>query len=311
MTVAYHCHDQLNLIKTTISEEIIGSEDSIELLLISLLAKGHVLIEGEPGLGKSSLASALAKSIDASFARIQFTADLMPADIIGYSMYRHEQQSFEFIKGPVFNNIILADEINRTSPRVQSALLEAMNEKQVSVDGITHILDKTFMVIATQNSLSSAGTFPLPNAQLDRFLVSIPVKLPSEEQQLEIINLHLSGTKKNRISDLLSQQQLFDLQDEVSEVTVSKSITKYVVELCTVIRKDPLLEGSISIRATLGLTKSLQALALLRKRDAVYPEDVKYLLPYCFAHRLTYKKDASHDGCFNYLQKVCLKVTSP
>lgn len=311
MTVAYHCHDQLNLIKTTISEEIIGSEDSIELLLISLLAKGHVLIEGEPGLGKSSLASALAKSIDASFARIQFTADLMPADIIGYSMYRHEQQSFEFIKGPVFNNIILADEINRTSPRVQSALLEAMNEKQVSVDGITHILDKTFMVIATQNSLSSAGTFPLPDAQLDRFLVSIPVKLPSEEQQLEIINLHLSGTKKNRISDLLSQQQLFDLQDEVSEVTVSKSITKYIVELCTVIRKDPLLEGSISIRATLGLTKSLQALALLRKRDAVYPEDVKYLLPYCFAHRLTYKKDATHDGCFNYLQKVCLKVTSP
>ena len=195
----------------------------------------------------------------------------MPSDILGYTMYRHEQQKFEFIQGPVFNNIILADEINRTSPRVQSALLEAMNEKQVSVDGITHKLNETFMVIATQNSLSSAGTFPLPDAQLDRFLISIPVKLPFEEQQLEIINLHLSGIIKNDIKYLLSQRQLYDLQKEVKKIKVSNSIAKYIVELCTTVRKDPLLEGSISIRATLGLTRSLQALVLMRKKRSCLP----------------------------------------
>ncbi len=278
--------EKIRFIKSEIEASVLGAGEQIDLLLIAMLAKGHVLIEGEPGLGKSSMVSLLAQLIDADYARVQFTSDLMPSDILGYSMFKEELKNFEFIKGPIFNNVVLADEINRSSPRVQSALLEAMNESQVSVDGKTHQLPEPFMVIATQNPLSSAGTFPLPDAQLDRFLLSISLKIPNAVIQKNILKLHLHGRKKVTKASHINMTELTDLQDAVKQIKVSDKIMDYVVNLSEAVRHQNPYDGSLSVRASISLSRASQAAALLAGRKSVYPEDVKLVFVACYAHRL-------------------------
>jgi MoxR-like ATPase len=282
----------LEALRERLHQTVLGSEDAAELLLIALLARGHVLIEGAPGIGKTSLASTLAKSIGGEFKRIQFTPDLLPADLLGYSLYRINQGDFQFIPGPVFAHCVLADEINRTSPRVQSALLECMSEQQVTLDGVTHALPSPFLVIATQNDVHSGGTFPLPEPQLDRFLLSIRMELPDADVQTSILLAHAQG----KISDhdggeLLTRERLLLLQDEVDSIFLHPSVAAYITALGDALRRLAGEEQGISVRALLNLMQAARAKAFLDGRQEVHPDHVQALFPAVMRHRLTIDDD--------------------
>ena len=279
----------LQTLRATLNETILGSERAADLLLTALLARGHALVTGPPGIGKTSLASSLAMSLGGIFKRLQFTPDLLPSDIIGYNLYRQQSGDFDFIPGPVFSNLLLADEINRASPRTQSALLESMNERQVSVDGETKNLPDPFLVVATQNDTSSTGTFPLPEPQLDRFLLSIPMTLPSEECQLAILKLHGSGSPPRRgqaPEPVLSIENLTILQREVAEVPISDNLQRYLLALCQTARSLTGQDHAISVRGTLALQSAARAFALLEGQNAVHPDHVQAVYPHVLRHRL-------------------------
>ena len=242
---------------------------------------------GPPGIGKTSLASTLATSLGGIFKRLQFTPDLLPSDIIGYNLYHQQSGDFNFIPGPVFSNLLLADEINRASPRTQSALLESMNERQVSVDGETKKLPDPFLVVATQNDTSSTGTFPLPEPQLDRFLLPIPMTLPSEECQLEILKLHGGGPPaKEHAQCVLSLEELTTFQDRVTDVAISDTLQRYLLSLCQTARSLTGQDHAISVRGTLALQSAARAFALLEEQDAVHPDHVQAVYPHVLRHRL-------------------------
>jgi MoxR-like ATPase len=287
---------------------IIGKRDSIELLMVALLCEGHVLIEDVPGVGKTMLARSIAISIGGSFKRIQCTPDLLPNDITGVSVYNQQNSEFVFREGPVFVNVLLADEINRATPRTQSALLEAMQEQQVTVDGVTRALPRPFIVLATQNPIEYEGTFPLPEAQLDRFLLRVSVGYPSpgDEQQL-LSNLR----RRHPIIDLKSVdavrdegqaepgealQKLLALQSEVWEVHVDETLSSYIIRLINATRRHPDLALGASPRASLALYKTAQALAVLRGRDHILPDDLKYLFIPALAHRLIVRPESELRG---------------
>ncbi len=275
---------KLQLLHDRLTDTVLGSEEPSTLLLTALLAKGHALIEGAPGIGKTSLAQSLASCFGGCFKRIQFTPDLLPSDILGYHLYRQHNGDFDFIQGPVFTNLLLADEINRTSPRVQSALLEAMNESQVTIDGSTHVLEDPFMVIATQNDTSSTGTFPLPEPQLDRFLLSIPMSLPSRAVQEKII---LGELKKIDISEaFLSLEDVISLQKEASEIPLSDTLSGYIISLCEAIRHLSANENAVSVRGSLALMHAAQAYALITHSDYVLPDHVQFVFPHVMRHRV-------------------------
>ena len=281
-------HDQLEALQHQLTNRVLGTNDAAFLLLTALLSNGHVLIQGAPGIGKTTLAKTLAESVDCGFSRIQFTPDLLPSDILGYSMYRQGSDSFEFVGGPIFKNIVLADEINRTSPRIQSALLEAMNEHQVSVDGATHALPTPFMVIATQNNLYAAGTFPLPEPQLDRFLVSIEMRLPTPEKQKEILDLHAQSAGGNNggsspSQKILTAAEVTTMQQDVLKVQVLDKVRGYIVGICESARNNDGLWSGLSARASIALMRAAQAAAYLDGRDVVYPDDVKKVTRQCLA----------------------------
>ncbi len=279
----------LQTLRATLNETILGSERAADLLLTALLARGHALVTGPPGIGKTSLASTLAMSLGGMFKRLQFTPDLLPSDIIGYNLYRQQSGDFDFIPGPVFSNLLLADEINRASPRTQSALLESMNERQVSVDGETKKLPDPFLVVATQNDTSSTGTFPLPEPQLDRFLLSIPMALPSEECQLAILKLHGSGPPSpsgQAPHSVLSIEDLTILQEEVTEVPISDNLQRYLLALCQTARSLTGQDHAISVRGTLALQSAARAFALLEGQNAVHPDHVQAVYPHVLRHRL-------------------------
>ena len=283
-------NEKLATLRRQLTDRVLGGEDPAFFLLVSLLANGHVLIQGAPGIGKTTLAKALADSVHCKFGRIQFTPDLLPSDILGYSMYRQGSDVFEFIEGPIFNNIVLADEINRTSPRIQSALLESMNEHQVSIDGVTRPLPAPFMVIATQNNIYSSGTFPLPEPQLDRFLLSIEMRLPPPEVQQGILNLHATGGGRENggghIQPILSVEEVSAIQSEVLRVRVLEKVQGYIIGLCENARNNEGLWSGLSARASIALMRAAQAAAYLEGRDAVYPDDVKRMVPAVLGHRL-------------------------
>ncbi|MGE9269155.1 MAG: AAA family ATPase [Verrucomicrobiales bacterium] len=278
--------DLLDRLRGGLRGSVLGAEEACELLLVALLGRGHALVTGAPGLGKTSLARRLAGAVGGEFRRVQFTPDVLPADILGYHLYRQDRGEFEFIRGPVFSHILLADEINRSSPRTQAALLEAMNERQVTIDGETHALPEPFFVVATQNDTSSAGTFPLPEAQLDRFLVSIPMSLPDEEVQLEILRLHAAGGEPGEAGSLLEMADLQRLQAAVTQVTVGANLQGYLLALCQEVRRLSGHEHSVSVRACLAVQRAAQAAAVLEGAEDVLPDHVQFVFPHVLRHRL-------------------------
>ncbi|HAA86743.1 MAG: MoxR family ATPase [Verrucomicrobiota bacterium] len=279
--------NELDFIYKRLTKTVIGSEEPAFLMIVGLLSDGHMLIQGAPGIGKTTLAETLAKSINGSFSRVQFTPDLLSSDLLGYSIYHQGKEVFEFIPGPVFSNVLLADEINRTSPRIQSALLECMNERQVSIDGVTRPLSPPFMVIATQNSIHSTGTFALPEPQLDRFLISVNMTLPDRHTQSKILMLHArNGEPVEGIEEMIDVDELVRLQSEVRDVPVSEEICGYITDLCESARRQRGMLHSISARAAIALMRASQAVAYLEGNPAVFPEDVKRIVGPVFSHRL-------------------------
>ena len=280
-------HDALQILRTKLNATILGSEESADLLLTALLARGHALVTGPPGIGKTTLAHTLATSLGGTFKRLQFTPDLLPSDIIGYNLYRQQNGDFDFISGPVFSNLLLADEINRASPRTQSALLESMNEGQVSIDGETKPLPDPFLVVATQNDTSTTGTFPLPEPQLDRFLLSIPMTLPNEETQLDILKLHANGALGDTdLSCILSLDKLTALQAEVAQLPISDTLQRYLLALCQSTRSLVGQDHAVSVRGTLALQAAARSYALLDGQAAVHPDHVQAVFPHVLRHRL-------------------------
>lgn len=299
-----------------VEKVIVGKRASIELLLAAVLVEGHVLLEDVPGVGKTMLARALATSLGGDFKRLQCTPDLLPNDVLGVSIFNQQTNDFEFRPGPVFVNILLADEINRATPRTQSALLEAMQEAQVTVEGVTRPLPRPFLVMATQNPIEYEGTFPLPEAQLDRFLLRVSLGYPTPADEKTIM-LNLRRTHPiNTLQPVATPADLLALQETVWDVHVDETLQDYIVNLVVATRQHPDLALGISPRGSLGLYKTAQALAALRGRDHVLPDDLKYLVPYIFTHRLIVRPEAELRGrtAAGILQEIVkgteLKLTS-
>ena len=273
-------------LQRSIARAIYGKEDAIQLALITLLSRGHLLIEDVPGVGKTTLAQALAKSFHCTFQRIQFTSDLLPNDVIGVSVYNPETREFEFRSGPIFANVVLADEINRTTPRTQSALLEAMNEAQVTVDGKTMKLPHPFLVIATQNPVEHHGTYPLPESQLDRFFMRIKMGYPSHETEREILRKRAHNDALEALEPVADVSDVLDMQEAVARVKVDASLHDYALEIVNRTRKTDQLALGVSPRGTLMLQRAAQARAFLDGRDYCLPDDFKQLAVAVFAHRV-------------------------
>jgi MoxR-like ATPase len=275
-----------------VERAVIGKRDALELLLLGLLADGHVLIEDFPGLAKTLAARSFAQVCRLEFARVQFTPDLMPSDITGSSIFDQRAGEFEFRPGPIFTNLLLADEINRAPPKTQAALLEAMQERQVTIDGETHPLAPPFLVLATQNPIEYEGTYPLPEAQLDRFLLRIRIGYPSREDELEVLERRRERrTDEVELEPLLDAQSLVSLQRAVEDVHVSESVGLYMVDLVAATRANPRVQVGASPRGTLALLKLARCRAVLSGRDYVTPDDVKAVAVPALAHRLTLRPE--------------------
>ena len=279
-------------IKANIEQVLVGKGGVIELTLSAILSGGHILIDDVPGIGKTTLGRCLAESMDCSFKRIQFTPDLMPSDITGIHFYNQKSGDFEFRPGPIISQILLADEINRATPRTQSALLEAMGEHQVTIDEVTIPLPSPFLVIATQNPIELEGTFPLPEAQLDRFLLRIKLGYPDEMEEEEILSRFHSGNPELQLKPVTGQEEILRLQTLVSEVHVEPVLRHYIVQLVQATRAHADIELGASPRASLGLYRCSQALAAIQGRGFVTPDDVKSLAAYTLSHRMILKSQA-------------------
>jgi MoxR-like ATPase len=275
---------------------IVGKRGAVETAVVALLCNGHLLIEDIPGVGKTTLAKTLAFSLGCVFKRIQFTPDLLPADITGTSIFNQKTQEFEFRPGPVFGNVVLADEINRATPKTQAALLECMEELQVTSDGVTHTLPRPFFVIATQNDLEHAGTYQLPEAQLDRFLMRLRLGYPALEDEVAILNLQLHSRPLDALTAALTLEELLALQEVARNVHVDPRVQRYIVELVSETRKHPQVEVGASPRGSLGLIHAAQAHAALQGRSFVLPDDVKKLAVSVLAHRMVLSPEARARG---------------
>jgi MoxR-like ATPase len=287
---------QVTPLKQNLQNVIFGKSDSIDIMVVALLAGGSVLIEDVPGVGKTTLAKALARSIDAKYRRIQFTPDLLPADILGSSIYNPVSGDFRFDPGPIFCNILLADEINRASPRTQSALLEAMNENQTTIEGQCRPLARPFMVIATENPIEFHGTYPLPEAQLDRFLVRLAIGYPTAEVEVDILKSHANREPLDSIEPVMDLDQVRRIQEEVANVHTDDAILEYIVEIVHATRNDSRLQLGVSTRGTLMLSRAARARAYALNRAFVIPDDVSWSLPHVLPHRLLLTAKAQHGG---------------
>ncbi|MFN3921798.1 MAG: AAA family ATPase [Caldimicrobium sp.] len=283
--------EKLFKVREVLNSILSGKERALYLSLIALLAKGHLLIEDLPGVGKTTLALALARALGLSFGRVQGTSDLLPSDITGSTIYNKKLESFEFHKGPIFNHIVLVDEINRMSPKTQSALLEPMEERQVTVDGITYPLPNPFFLIATQNPIELYGTFPLPEAQLDRFLIKISLGYPEREMEKEILKRGSLKEELKGIETILSPEEIILLQEKLKEIKVSEKVLDYLLDLVYATRNNTSILMGLSTRGALNLLSSAKAKALLEERDYVIPEDIKELAPYVITHRLVFREE--------------------
>lgn len=286
----------LQRVVQNIEKVIIGKTSVIEQLLIACLAGGHVLFEDVPGVGKTMLVKALARSVDLQFQRIQFTPDMLPADLTGVSVYHRQKESFEYKAGPIIASIVLADELNRASPRTQAALLEAMEERAVTVDGQTHRLPEPFIVLATQNPLDYEGTYHLPEAQLDRFMMKLRLGYPELEQEIEMLERMERKQPLDQLKPVLWHEEFRALQHEVTQVYVDASIRRYIVQLSEATRTHEEVAAGASPRASFALMRAGQACAYLHGRNFVIPDDIKALLVPCYAHRLVRTPEASMRG---------------
>lgn len=274
------------------SKIIVGKDGPAKLMVISLAASGHVLIEDVPGIGKTTMAYALAKSVGLSFNRIQFTPDILPSDITGFTVYNQRTNEFEYRHGNIMSNVILADEINRTSPKTQASMLEVMEEKQVTVDGKSYKVPEPFMVIATQNPIEYMGTYPLPEAQLDRFLMKISMGYPSHKEEISILYKFKETNPLYGLEPVVTQQELQTVQNEVRKITVDESLAAYIIDLVSLTRRNEHVMLGCSPRASISLFRAAQAAALYEGRDYVIPEDIRDLAIYVLGHRLMLKQEA-------------------
>lgn len=291
---------------------IIGKDEQIDLVLTSILAGGHILLEDVPGTGKTMLARAVAKSLDCDFSRVQFTPDLLPGDVTGMSIYHQGKEEFVFTPGPVFTNILLADEINRATPRTQSALLECMEEKQVTENGVTRMLEKPFLVLATQNPVETQGTFPLPEAQTDRFLMKLEMGYPENDEAVAMMERFLSDNPIETLEPVAKKEEIIEGSELIKTCHVSRPVMEYIAALCEKTRDKDTVQLGVSPRGMLALLHACQAYAAIRGRDFVTPDDVKFLAVPVLAHRIMMrglygKKNASAE----FVQQTLEKLTAP
>jgi MoxR-like ATPase len=278
--------EKVERLQAAVETVIRGKSEAVRLAIITLIAGGHLLVEDVPGVGKTTLAHALARALDCSFQRIQFTSDLLPSDVIGLSVYNQHSSVFEWKPGPVFANVVLADEINRTTPKTQSALLEAMAERHVTVEGVTHALPAPFIVLATQNPIEHHGTYPLPESQLDRFMLRLRIGYPSPADEQRILRDREYTDPLNKLGPVMSSHEVIELQHAVAGVSVDDSLVQYLMRIVAATRDSEMLDLGVSPRATLSLFRAAQALALGEERSYCIPDDIKRLVVPVFAHRI-------------------------
>lgn len=299
-------------IKENVGKVIIGKEKQLDLILSAVIAGGHVLLEDVPGTGKTVMARSLAGSMRCGFSRVQFTPDLLPADVTGMSVFQAAKGEFRFVPGPVFTNILLADEINRATPRTQSALLECMEEKQVTEGGVTHTLEKPFLVLATQNPVETQGTFPLPEAQLDRFLIRLSMGYPTQEEALQMMNRFISQDPLSQLQPVAEREEIVAAQRLFSSCQVSQAVMQYISALCEETRDEDRVQLGVSPRGMLALLRVSQAYAAIQGRNYVIPDDVKALAVPVMAHRVIlrglYGKSGENEA---FIQEILKKVPAP
>jgi MoxR-like ATPase len=314
MSVETDCRATIQRLKSAVGSVLLGKPAVIEGALVALLGDGHILIEDVPGVGKTLLARAVAQSIEGVFHRIQFTPDLLPSDIVGSSVYDSSSGDFSFKPGPLFANVLLADEINRTSPRTQSALLEAMNDRQVSVDGTTYTLKPPFLVVATQNPFEFEGTYQLPESQLDRFMLRLKIGYPPRSEELRLLAEHRAGNPVDALEPVVHASEVLQLQELVRQTTVEDAVAEYLLEIVHATRVHPDLRVGVSTRGALLLYRAGQALAFLRGRDFVVPDDVKELVEPVLAHRIvgkTFSQGDPNDRASGLLAEIVERIPVP
>ncbi|WP_423809823.1 AAA family ATPase [Priestia koreensis] len=313
LTTVMKLQENFEKVVENIEKVIIGKREVATLSLVALLAEGHILLEDVPGVGKTMMVRALSKSISADFKRIQFTPDLLPSDVTGVSIYNPKEMDFIYRPGPVMSHIVLADEINRTSPKTQSALLEAMEEGNVTTDGVTRPLPRPFFVMATQNPIEFDGTYQLPEAQLDRFLFKLKMGYPSMREEIEMLSRQANQSPIANLEPVMDVSTLIELQDRVKEVYVDDTIKQYIVEIVNRTRKHDLIYLGSSPRGSVALMRASQALALIQGRDFCVPDDVQYLALYVLSHRIMLKPEARYEGkvAEDVIREIIEKVYVP
>ncbi|BCN32435.1 AAA family ATPase [Anaeromicropila herbilytica] len=294
-----------------INKVIVGKKKVVNLMLTALIANGHVLLEDVPGTGKTLLAKTISRTLNLEFARVQFTPDLLPSDITGVNYYNPKQNEFIFRKGPVFSNLLLADEINRATPRTQSSLLESMEERQVTIDGVTYQLDAPFLVIATQNQIESAGTFPLPEAQLDRFLMQMSLGMPSLEEEINILNRFMEENPLLKLESVCSKEELLELQREAKKIYIHPDLVEYIANIVKATRENKEISIGVSPRGSLALLNAVRAYAIIMERSYVVPEDIKELAIPVLAHRLILPMGSTDGMNRTFIQEILAEVHVP
>lgn len=307
-------HESIKKLQENIGSVFIGKEEAIKTTLVAFFSEGHLLLDDVPGVGKTLLGQALAKSLDATFSRIQFTSDLLPSDVVGGDVYQQSTQAFQFVPGPIFANVILADEVNRTPPRTQSATLEAMSERQVSSGGQTYALPRPFFVVATENPVEFEGTYPLPESQLDRFLIRQSIGYPDRQAERTILEAHGDGSALDALRPVMTTEQAIKIQEAVRDVRLDPEIADYMLDVVEATRQSSEIVVGASPRASLAYARALRAYALVNGRDYVVPDDVKRLAVPVLAHRLVPKNSRREEVrrvIENFLERVLASVEAP